>query len=51
MEGWSERCNPTGLEDGGGATSQGMQAERKKQKDKEHNHADTLILDFQPPEL
>ena len=33
-----------GLKLGEGTTSQGMQAERKKQKDKEHNHADTLIL-------
>ena len=40
------------------ATSQGMQAERKKQKDKEHNRADTLIFNsirpisgFWPAEL
>ena len=31
------------------ATSQGMQAERKKRKDKEHNHADTLIFNFISP--
>lgn len=32
-----------------GATSQGMQAERKKRKDKEHNHADTLIFNSRRP--